>query len=59
MSKIVVLGSYAPSLINFRGHLLKEMVNLNHKVYACAPSIDDTIFKKLCDIGVVPISSKY
>lgn len=35
--KICVVGSYAPSLINFRGPLLKLLVSRGHSVYALAP----------------------
>jgi glycosyltransferase involved in cell wall biosynthesis len=38
--KIIVLGSYAPSLINFRGRLIEEMVQAGHSVVACAPGSD-------------------
>ncbi len=37
MSKVVVMGSFAGSLINFRGPLLREMVGRGHEVLACAP----------------------
>ena len=38
--KIVVLSSYAPSLINFRGRLIEDMVAAGHEVVACAPGDD-------------------
>lgn len=36
--KIAVVGGYAPSLINFRGPLLKRLVALGHEVHALAPA---------------------
>jgi glycosyltransferase involved in cell wall biosynthesis len=35
--KVVVLSSYAPSLINFRGQLIEDIVQAGHSVVACAP----------------------
>ncbi len=35
---VAVIASSAPSLVNFRGELLKEMVRRGHRVYALAPS---------------------
>lgn len=37
--KIVVIAGYGPSLINFRGPLLREMVALGHEVIAMAPLV--------------------
>ncbi|MEZ5566176.1 MAG: glycosyltransferase family 4 protein [Gammaproteobacteria bacterium] len=42
MSKVLVLASYAPSLIRFRGHLLRGMVARGHAVYATAPDDSET-----------------
>ena len=35
--KILVLGSYAPSLVSFRGQLIRDMIAAGHEVVACAP----------------------
>lgn len=57
---IVVLGSYAPSLITFRGDLLKALVTLGYDVIACAPDAPDDVIEDLDSIGVryikIPIS---
>lgn len=37
MARVAVIASSAPSLINFRGELLKAMVCRGHKVFALAP----------------------
>jgi glycosyltransferase involved in cell wall biosynthesis len=50
--RIVVLGSKADSLVRFRGHLLKSLVDMGHEVYACAPDENETISKRLMALGV-------
>ena len=37
MSKIVIISHYSPSLINFRGDLIRAMVKLGHKVICLGP----------------------
>ena len=53
MAKIIVIGSFAESLINFRGHLLKKMAENGHEVLACAPDASLDIQEKLNALGVV------
>jgi len=50
--KIVVIGGYAPSLINFRGPLLKRLVALGHEVHALAPSHIPDVAPQLEEMGV-------
>jgi len=52
MAKILLLGSYAESLINFRGKLLEEMVADGHTVLACAPDISESVREKLLRLKV-------
>lgn len=52
MSKIMLIGSMAESLVAFRGRLLEEMVRLGHEVVACAPEGSDSLRDKLTKIGV-------
>ncbi len=52
MAKVLVLASFAPSLVNFRGALLAEFVRLGHEVVASAPDEDVKTAKSLLDIGV-------
>ena len=52
MSKIVVFGSLAESLINFRGSLLKKMVENGNDVFTCAPNASADIQAKLKALGV-------
>ena len=51
---VVVLGSYAPSLILFRGPLIAELVRRGHRVVAMAPDIDDDVTAQLKEIGAEP-----
>lgn len=37
MTKIAIISHYAPSLINFRGDLIRTMVELGHKVICLGP----------------------
>jgi glycosyltransferase involved in cell wall biosynthesis len=50
--KIVVIGGYAPSLINFRGPLLKRLVDLGHEVHALAPHHTPDVSPQLEAMGV-------
>ncbi|MBK8375865.1 glycosyltransferase family 4 protein [Sphingorhabdus sp.] len=50
--RILVNGSYAPSLINFRGPLLRAMVEKGLEVHASAPDIPAEIADELAAIGV-------
>jgi len=52
LARVLVLGSFAESLVNFRGALLKDFVSLGHEVYACAPNASKEIRDKLSQLGV-------
>ena len=49
--KVLILGSYGPSLILFRGPLIAEMVARGHQVVAAAPSISPETRAALAEIG--------
>jgi len=53
--RVLLLGSYAPSLINFRGRLIAAMIERGHEVFAAAPDIGPDIAAKLCAIGATPV----
>ncbi|HYI41002.1 MAG TPA: glycosyltransferase family 4 protein [Allosphingosinicella sp.] len=53
--KVLLLGSYAPSLINFRGPLIAAMVERGHEVFAAAPDIDPNVAAKLVALGATPV----
>lgn len=50
--RVVVIGGYAPSLINFRGPLLKRLVDLGHDVHALAPPHTPDVAPQLEAMGV-------
>ena len=52
MARVIVLGSFAESLGNLRGHLLSEMVKRGHEVVASAPGQSETVKRRLADLGV-------
>src|SRR4051812_14280372 len=52
MSKTVaIIGSYAPSLVNFRGSLIKAIIDRGHKVVCMAPEIDAEVSTVLAALG--------
>lgn len=54
--KVVLFGSYAPSLVNFRGPLIAEMVRRGHQVVAIAPDIGEEVAAKVRELGAEPVS---
>lgn len=54
--RVLVLGSFAPSLINFRGALLASMSEKGHAVIAAAPAVDPMIAAAVESVGAEPRS---
>jgi len=52
---ILISASYAPSLINFRRHLILKLIDLKYNIVVLAPGIDDQIRLKLENIGCTVI----
>lgn len=50
--RIVVLAGSSPSLVNFRGPLLRELVSRGHTVVACGPPTEPWLPEALRDLGV-------
>ena len=50
--RIVVVGGFAPSLINFRRELLEALVAAGHEVFAVASEDDPAIDAELTKLGV-------
>lgn len=50
--KIIIFASYARSLINFRGPLIRAMLERGHTVVACAPENDPEVRERLAEWGV-------
>src|SRR5688572_24207929 len=54
--RVIVIGSYAPSLINFRGPLLTAMVARGHQVMAGAPDMDRDTMERIRELGATPLT---
>ncbi|MFO7654400.1 MAG: glycosyltransferase family 4 protein [Candidatus Krumholzibacteriia bacterium] len=52
MARVLVVASYTPSLINFRGPLLRELKRRGHEVVACSPDPDDVSLAELAAMGI-------
>jgi glycosyltransferase involved in cell wall biosynthesis len=50
--KIVILSSLSYSLINFRGQLLRALVDAGHEVVACAPDREEEVVAALSGMGI-------
>ena len=53
---VFLLGSYAPSLVKFRGALIGALVARGHEVIAAAPDIDNAVAGELEALGARPLS---
>lgn len=51
---ILVNASYAPSLLDFRGPLLRRMASEGHRVHASAPGLTADVADKIRALGAVP-----
>jgi len=52
MSKILVIGNTAESLVNFRRSFLLELVVNGHQVVACTPASDPQTLEKISSMGI-------
>jgi hypothetical protein len=44
---VLILGSYGPSLVHFRGALIAAMVQRGHKVFDAAPAIPADVAEQI------------
>ena len=51
---VLLLGSFAPSLVHFRGALIAAIVERGHRVVAAAPAIAPEVAAKLRGLGAEP-----
>ncbi len=51
MASVMIVGAYAPSLLNFRGPLIREMCQRGHAVIAVAPRFDEKTRGALVGMG--------
>lgn len=55
IKRVLVLGSFAPSLVHFRGPLIAAIVERGHCVIAAAPEIDEHTAGSLRELGAEPV----
>lgn len=48
---LLILASYAPSLINFRGPLIRTLLTAGHRVSVGAPDVDDATRTTIESLG--------
>lgn len=53
MARVLLLGSYSESLINFRGPLLRAIRDKGHEVFACAPQANPAVRQQLANWGII------
>lgn len=55
--KIIIFGNSADSIVNFRGDLIRELIDQGHQVLAFAPETSELLKQKINNIGArfVPI----
>jgi glycosyltransferase involved in cell wall biosynthesis len=51
VKRVLLLASYAPSLLNFRADLIRALVAAGHEVVCAAPAINDDIRSALTGMG--------
>ncbi len=51
MARIIILDSFDRELVNFRGPLIKTVIDSGHQVLACAPEISAKTKKELTSLG--------
>jgi glycosyltransferase involved in cell wall biosynthesis len=56
---VVVFGSYAPSLIIFRGPLIAAIIGRGHRVFAVAPNMDAETDAALRKMGAEPYEIQF
>lgn len=56
MAKVAIIGNQAFSLLNFRGPLIRAMVERGHEVLALAPDYDSAQRGKVLALGAKPVN---
>jgi len=54
LARILINASLAPSLYNFRGPLIREMIARGHEVHVSAPTIDAADRDRIVALGATP-----
>ncbi|MDW8107133.1 MAG: glycosyltransferase family 4 protein [Armatimonadota bacterium] len=53
--RVVLISPYAPSIVSFRGALIRELVRRGHAVYVLAPDYTPEIRIAVQQLGAVPV----
>lgn len=53
--RFAIISHYAPSLINFRGPLIEDILARGHEVFALGPDIDEGMAEALRALGAKPV----
>ncbi|RUA13840.1 MAG: hypothetical protein DSY83_10660 [Flavobacteriia bacterium] len=53
--KILIICSYANSLIHFRGDFIADLLKNGFMVYGAAPDMSQEIHSKLTEMGAIPL----
>ena len=51
MAKVLILGSFSDSLLRFRGHLIRRILDEGHQVVAVSPEPDEEVVRTLTGWG--------
>lgn len=52
MAKILIIASYTPSLLNFRGPLMRELLSCGHEIVACSPAPSLSDLERLSELRI-------
>lgn len=52
---VLINGSFAPSLINFRGKLIECLISRGHHVFASAPNMTSEVAMQIEALGATPV----
>ena len=52
--RVLIIGSFAPSLIQFRGRLIATMADAGHSVVAAAPNMEQRVADVVRELGADP-----
>ncbi len=55
MQSLALITSHAPSLIQFRAQMIRELIKRNVQVFAIAPNYEDEIRNEVKSLGAIPI----
>jgi hypothetical protein len=51
---ILIVASFAPSLLNFRGPLIRDLIAAGHRISVTAPDLSEPQIDKIKEMGADP-----